>query len=184
MLLGPTGLLGKYRKLHLPYLGVDRFVNHGDLPLTVYDTDIGRIGLGICYDSGFPEHARVLALEGADIVVIITNWPEGAEFSAEHTTPTRARENHVFYVAINRVGKERNVNFFGLSKIADCRGEFLAAAKLNQEDIIYAEIEPVLAREKYRVRVPGESESHLINDRRPEFYEAITRPLADTSRLR
>jgi predicted amidohydrolase len=58
--VGPDGFIGKYRKLHLPYLGIDRFVNHGDLPLKVYDTDIGKIGLGICYDLDFPEHARTL----------------------------------------------------------------------------------------------------------------------------
>ena len=45
VLLGPQGLVGKHRKLHLPYLGVDRFLNHGDLPLTVYETEVGRIGL-------------------------------------------------------------------------------------------------------------------------------------------
>ena len=73
--LGPEGLIGKYRKLHLPYLGVDRFLNHGNLPLTVYSTEIGRIGMGVCFDVMFPEHSRILALNGADIVVNITNFP-------------------------------------------------------------------------------------------------------------
>lgn len=182
--LGPQGLVGKYRKLHLPYLGIDRFVNHGDLPLTVYETEVGRIGIGICYDSGFPEHGRVLALQGADVIVIITNWPEGTEFSTEHTVLTRARENHVFYIAVNRIGEERGVKFFGQSKLVNCLGEALAEGKPYEEDIIYAEIEPALAREKHRVIVPGEHETHVINDRRPEFYGVLTQPLTDTSRIR
>jgi len=182
--LGPHGLVGKYRKLHLPYVGIDRFLNHGDLPLTVYETEVGRIGIGICYDSRFPEHARVLALQGADVIVIITNWPEGAEFTSEHTVLTRAQENHVFYIAVNRIGEERGVKFFGQSKAVNCLGKPLAEGKPYEEDIIYAEIEPALAKEKHRVIVPGEREAHYINDRRPEFYGMITKPLTDTSRIR
>jgi len=101
--VGPHGLIGKYRKLHLPFLGIDRFLNHGDLPLEVYDTDIGRIGIGICYDMRFPEHSRVLSLLGAEVIVIITNWPQGVEFTPEHTLVTRAYENNVFHIAVNRV---------------------------------------------------------------------------------
>ena len=182
--LGPSGLVGKYRKLHLPYLGIDRFLNHGDLPLTVYETEVGRIGMCICYDSRFPETTRVLALKGADIVVLITNWPEGTEFSVEHTAHTRALENQVYYVAVNRIGEERNVKFFGRSKIVQCRGETLAEGRPYEEDIIYAEVEPALAREKHRIIEPGERETHVINDRRPEFYGVITEPLTDTSRIR
>jgi len=70
VLLGPGGVLAKYQKIHLPYLGVDRFLNHGDLPPTVCQTEIGRIGIGICYDINFPEHARIMALQGADIIVL------------------------------------------------------------------------------------------------------------------
>jgi len=183
-LLGPSGLIGKYRKLHLPYLGIDRFVNHGDLPLRVYETDVGRIGIGICYDSDFPEHARVLTLQGADLIVTITNWPEGTEFSSEHTVFTRARENFVYHVAINRVGEERGIKFFGRSKIVNCFGRSLAEGKPYEEHILYAEIDPTIAREKHRVIIPGEFEVDIINDRRPEFYGVLTQPLTDTSRIR
>lgn len=183
-LIGAEGLVGKYRKLHLPYLGVDRFLNHGDLPLTVYDTEVGRIGMGICYDVQFPEHSRVLAIKGADVVVLSTNWPEGFEFIPKLIVPTRASENKIFYVAINRVGEERGFKFFGGSKIAHCFGMPLAEGKKNEEDILYAEIEPSLAREKHMVVRPGELEGHILNDRRPEFYETITDPLTDTSRIR
>ena len=182
--VGPSGLIGKYRKLHLPYLGIDRFLNHGDLPLKVYDTDIGRIGIGICYDLDFPEHARVLALLGAELIVNITNWPEGVEFMSEHAVLTRARENRVYYVAVNRVGEERGVRFFGRSKFVDCLGRPIAEGKPYEEDILYAEINPALAREKHQVIVPGEFEIDIMKDRRPEFYGKLTQPLDDTSRIR
>ena len=182
--IGPQGLIGKYRKLHLPFLGIDRFLNHGNLPLEVYDTDIGRIGIGICYDLRFPEHSRVLSLLGADIVVIITNWPEGVEFTPEHTLVTRAYENNVFHIAINRVGEERGVKFFGISKIVDCTGKTIAEGKRYEEDILYTEINPVLAREKHRVIIPGTFEADVMRDRRPEFYGVISDPLKDNSRIR
>ena len=182
--LGPQGLVSKYRKLHLPHLGIDRFVNHGDLPLTVHDTEVGRIGIGICYDQRFPEHARVLALQGADVIVIITNWPEGAEVSAEYMVRTRANENNVFYVAVNRIGEERGVNFLGLSKIVHCNGDLLVEGGRCQEDILYAEIEPALARQKQRQFVQGELGSHMFNNRRPELYGVITQPLPDTPPIR
>ena len=184
VLLGPQGLVGKYRKLHLPYLGVDRFLNHGDLPLTVYDTDVGRIGIGICFDLNFPEHSRTLAIKGADIIVLPTNWPEGIEFIPECVVPTRARENVVFYVAINRIGEERGFKFFGGSRIVHCFGSPLADGKKHEADILYADIEPSAAREKHIVNRPGEWEVHMLNDRRPEFYGPITNPLVDASRIR
>ncbi len=182
--IGPSGLIGKYRKLHLPYIGIDRFLNHGDMPLEVYETDIGRIGLGICYDLDFPEHSRVLTLLGAEIIVTITNWPEGIEIIPEHIIPTRVRENQVHHIAVNRVGEERGVSFFGKSRIFDCTGALLAEGKPYREDILYAEITPALAREKHQIMIPGELEIDLIKDRRPEFYRKLTEPLADTSRIR
>ena len=183
-LIGPSGLTGKYRKLHLPYIGIDRFLNHGDLPLRVYDTDVGRIGLSICYDLDFPEHARVLTLMGAEFIVTVANWPEGIEFIPEYVLPTRARENVVHHIAINRVGEERGVRFIGRSKFVSFIGATLAEAKPYQEDIIYAEINPASAREKHRVIIPNELEVDIIRDRRPEFYGVLTQPLLDTSRIR
>lgn len=180
VLLGPQGLVGKHRKVHLPYLGVDRFVDSGDIPLTVYDTAVGRIGMGICYDGLFPEHGRVLALEGADIVVLPTNWPRMTQGTPKYVIPTRAIENHIFYAAVNRVGEERGVKFFGRSRIAYWLG-ILADGKPYEEDVLYAEIEPAKAREKHMVIRPGEFEVHLFNDRRPEFYGSITRKRVDSS---
>lgn len=173
VLLGPHGLVGKYRKLHLPYIGVDRFLNPGDLPLTVYDTEVGKIGMGICYDLMFAEHSRVLALQGADLLVFPANWPERATVYPDYIVPVRAVENHVFCVAVNRVGTERGTQFPGRSKITHWSGRALAEGKLNEEGILYAEIEPIEARRKRIVNVPGEHEVDFINDRRPEFYDLV-----------
>jgi len=173
VLLGPEGLVGKHRKLHLPYLGVDRFLEAGDLPLTVYDTDVGRIGIGICYDMMFPEHSRVLALLGADILVFPANWPETVKVYPNYIVPTRAIENHVFCVAVNRVGKEREAEFPGLSKIVDLFGQPLAEGKENEEDIIYAEIKPAEAGEKHLIIELGKHEVNFIKDRRPAFYGLV-----------
>jgi len=173
VLLGPHGMVGKHRKLHLPYLGVDRFLNHGDLPPTVYNTEVGKIGIGICYDLMFAEHSRVLALQGADLLVFPANWPETGKVYPDYIVPTRAIENHVFCVAVNRVGKERGTKFPGRSKIAHWFGRSLAKGKRNKEDILYTEIEPAEARRKRFVIVPGEHEVDFVNDRKPEFYGLV-----------
>ena len=173
VLLGPHGLVGKHRKLHLPYMGIDRFVEPGDLPLTVYDTEVGMIGLGICYDLMFAEHSRVLALQGADILVFPASWPKVGRVISDYIVPTRAIENHVFCVAVNRVGTERGTQFPGRSKIAHWFGRALAEGKPNEEDILYADIEPAEARQKRFVIVSGEHEADFINDRRPEFYGLV-----------
>ena len=169
-LVGPAGLIGKYRKLHLPYLGVDRFVTPGDLPPAVHETGVGRIGLAICYDLDFPEYARVLALMGAQIIVTITNWPDDIEFVPDHIVQTRARENIVNHVAINRAGVERGVTFIGRSMVAGPTGALLAEAKHFEEDFILADIDPEAADQKRKVVRPGELEVDMLKDRRPEFY--------------
>src|SRR5439155_1662137 len=82
VLVSPDGLIGAYRKTHLPFLGVDRFVVPGD-ELPVWDTPLGRIGVEICYDLRFPEVTRTLALNGADIVCHPTNFPVAAQIQTE-----------------------------------------------------------------------------------------------------
>jgi len=173
VLLGPHGLVGKHRKLHLPYMGIDRFLNPGDLPLTVYDTEVGKIGMGICYDLMFAEHSRVLALQGAELLVFPASWPQVGKVLSDYIVPTRAIENRVFCVAVNRVGTERGTQFPGRSKIAHWFGRALAEGKPNEEDILYAEVKPAEARQKRYVIVSGEYEVDFINDRRPEFYGLI-----------
>jgi len=175
VLAGPNGVIGKYRKMHLPFLGIDQFVNPGDLGFGVYETSLGRIGLNICYDGSFPESSRIMALHGADLVVLPTNWPGGSEEMAEYVINTRGLENHIYYAAINRVGEERGFRFIGRSRIVDIHGRTLAQASPDQEEIIYAEIEPARARDKHIVRVPGKHEIDRFKDRRPEFYSSIAK---------
>jgi len=176
-LIGPEGLAGRYRKVHLPYLGIDRFLDAGDLEPGVFDIGFARIGIGICYDAMFPEHARVVALRGADLLVLPTNWPQRRESVPEHIIPARAAENRIFVAAVDRVGRERNARFIGRSVIAHCaRGAVMAAAGPDEETIIYAEIDPALARQKHVVIAEGEFEVDVLRDRRPGLYGEITKP--------
>jgi predicted amidohydrolase len=180
-LLGPPGLLGKYRKTHLPYLGVDRFLERGDSPPRVFETGIGRIGVGICYDVMFPEHARVLALGGADVLALPTNWPEQREHIPEHVVPARAAENRIFVVAANRVGIERGTRFIGTSVIAHCaKGAVLARGTADEEEVLYADLNLAEARDKHVVIAPGEFEFNIVRDRRPELYGRIVEPPAQS----
>ncbi|MDD4873640.1 MAG: carbon-nitrogen hydrolase family protein [Dehalococcoidales bacterium] len=175
ILIGPEGLIGKYRKTHLPYLGVDRFLNPGDQPLRVYKTAIGNIGIHICYDCNFPECARVMTLLGADILALPTNWPEGREKVSNYVVICRAYENKVNLVAVNRVGEERSARFIGLSKIVDSCGDVIAEANNLDEQIIYGDVSLAEAREKRIVFKAGEFEINFIHDRRPELYKEITK---------
>lgn len=176
VIVGPNGIVGRYRKAHLPFIGADRFCNYGDELLRPYTIDDFKIGLHICYDAGFPEVARVLALQGADLLLLPTNWPPGAIGVAEHIIPARAIENTVYCASASRVGVERGVKYLGLSKICDPFGKILAAAKGDEETILYAEIDPQLARTKHLIRTAGLDEINRIADRRPELYQTIMSP--------
>lgn len=176
VLVGPAGVIGSYRKVHLPYLGVDRFTTPGDRPFSVHDAGALRIGLNICYDAAFPEAARSLALLGADLIVLPTNWPPGAECVAEHVVKARAMENAVYYVSVNRVGTERGFPFIARSSICDPAGRTLAAAGSDGEEILYADVDPARARNKHVIRVPDKHEIDRFADRRPELYALLTEP--------
>jgi 5-aminopentanamidase len=174
-LVGPEGLIGKYRKIHLPFLGIDRFLDRGDQPFQVYQTPVGNIGILICYDCTFPESARVMTLMGADILALPTNWPKGREKAPGLIVPTRAFENKVYIAAVDRVGSERGTDFIGLSKIIDTAGDTLAAASGDKEEVIYAEVNPASARQKRTILKAGIFEWDFISDRRPELYGEITK---------
>ena len=145
-LVGPEGVVGSYRKVHLPFLGIDMFVDPGDRPFAVHDAGGLKVGMHICYDGGFPETARVLALLGADLLVLPTNWPTHSECAADHMIPTRAMENTVYVMAVNRVGEESGFRFIGRSSIVDPSGRVLAKAGSDGEEVIQAEIDPTVAR--------------------------------------
>jgi predicted amidohydrolase len=176
VLVGAQGVVASYRKVHLPYLGVDRFLDFGDRPFAVQEAAGVRFGLNICYDSGFPESSRVLALAGADLVILPTNWPNGAETLAEHAVAMRALENAIYYAAVNRVGDERGFRFIGRSRICDPTGKTLAVASATGEEIIYATIDVEKARKKTIVRVPGKHLVDRVADRRPELYGPLAEP--------
>ena len=168
VLVGPDGLVGTYRKTHLPFLGVDRFVVPGD-ELTVYDTPLGRIGVEICYDLRFPEVTRTLALKGAEIVAHPTNFPIAAKVQTELITVARAAENRIYLLTANRVGKERWGEFCGWSQIVDPYGKRLAEAGETEEALLVADVDVEKARDKDYV-IPGEYELYLFGHRRPELY--------------
>jgi predicted amidohydrolase len=171
VLVGPDGLIGTYRKTHLPFLGVDRFVTPGDA-LPVFETPLGRIGIEICYDLRFPEVTRTLALKGADIVAHPTNFPMAAKIQTELITVARAAENRIYLLTANRVGKERWGEFCGWSQIVDPFGKRLAEADEREETLLVAEVDVEKARDKDYV-IPGEYELYLFGHRRPELYGAL-----------
>jgi len=173
MLVGPQGLIGSYRKIHLPFLGVDRFLTPGNRPFHVFDLPFGKIGINICYDASFPEASRVLKLLGAELIVLPTNWPPGAWRTPEFVVNTRAQENHTYFAAANRVGQERGWQFIGRSKMVDCLGDTIAEASVEREEVLIAEFDLKLANDNRIVNVAGAYEIDRLADRRPELYKPI-----------
>jgi predicted amidohydrolase len=173
VLLGPRGLLSRYRKTHLPLLGVDRYLASGDALLPPVNTPAGRIGLLICYDLRFPEPCRVLSLLGAQLVALSTAWPAAATLYPDYLARSRAAENRTYLIAANRCGEERGTRYLGRSVIVAPDGTLLAEGTLDQEQILYAEIDPALSDAKHLVFSAGEYELDLWGDRRPDLYAPI-----------
>ncbi len=169
----PNGILGTYRKIHLPGLGIDKFNALGDTPFPVFESAHGKIGVNICFDCSFPESGRVLKLKGAELLAIPTNWPVGSD-SWQHTPKVRATENHMHVVAADRVGEERGFRFAGHSQIVNFEGKVLAEASETEEIILYGDVDLAAANHNRVVRVPGKWEFDRIAARRPEMYKAIT----------
>jgi N-carbamoylputrescine amidase len=139
--------LGKYRKNHIPegpqYLEKYYFTP-GDLGYPIFKTQFGTIGIGICWDQWFPEVARILALQGAEILLYPTaigSEPDRPEFDSSEPWRTIIRShaiaNNVFVGAVNRVGVETEMSFYGKSFIANPYGDILASAG-GQDQIIMA----------------------------------------------
>lgn len=168
----------RYRKMHLPFLGIDRFATPGDDAPPIIETDGLRFSVLICYDLRFPEAARICALEGADLIALPTNWPVGVEFHPELFAPARANENHCYLLAADRVGTERGTTFMGRSLLVDYDGRVLAEAG-EDEELLVGEIDPQAARATHVRRRPGEHEWDTIGDRRPGLYERLMRPGLD-----
>ncbi len=166
-----------YRKSHLPELGLDKFVCQGHGALEVFETRIGKIGILICFDMRFPEASRVLALKGAELLILPTNWPDGAQVTADYIAVARAAENRIYVATCDRVGEENGFKFIGKSKIIDPRGTVLASAG-GIEEMIIADVDLAFAREKRVVTIPGKYETETLKARRPDLYTELTRDLS------
>jgi len=173
VLIGPDGVMGVYRKTHLPLLGIDRFLAPGDAFPEPFPTNFGRLGMLICYDIRFPEPIRVLTLAGAQVVLIPTAWPDRASLYPDFVVRTRSAENHVYIAAANHVGEERGVRYLGRSIITGPSGEIIAEGSPTKEEILYADVELSKSDNKHIIFSAGEYELDLIGDRRPDLYRRI-----------
>lgn len=162
-----------YFKIHLPFMGLDRFVLPGDFIHAPLDIDGVRVGIHICYEGGFPEVARCLTLAGADLIVLPTNWPPGSGVSSRVIPSCRALENRVYFMAINRIGTEGKFSFIGNSSWCQPSGEEVERLAPDQEGLLMARIESSQSRQKHLVIEPGVYEVNRIADRHPELYRAV-----------
>lgn len=167
------GVLGRHRKVHQP-LQEDEHYAAGDR-FEAFDTPVGRLGLMICYDKAFPEAARALALDGAQIIVCLSAWP-GARTNPDPDLAkdrwkrrfdlfdrARALENQVIWLSSNQSGTFGSLRFVASAKVVDPGGEILADTGVGAGMAI-AELDVAPALELAR-----RSMGHL-RDRRPETY--------------
>jgi beta-ureidopropionase len=169
--------LGKFRKIHIPQVNPgfwEKFYfRPGNLGYPVFDTRIGKVGVYICYDRHFPEGARCLGLNGAEIVFNPSATVAGlSEYLWKLEQPAHAAANGYWVGAINRPGYEepwRIGEFYGQSYFCNPRGQIIAQACRDKDEIVVADIDLDLIRE---VRNTWQ----FFRDRRPETYGAITAP--------
>ena len=159
--------MGRYRKVH-PFDTEKQWCRPGcDYPL--FDTEIGKIGIMICWDTAFPEVARSYALQGADLLVVATNWEKPYSEDWDLITKARAFDNTLHLVAANRIGDDKELGFFGHSKIIDPIGKEIAALDEEVEGYISAELDLSRTKEE-RLRYYT-----FFKDRRPDTYQELTR---------
>ena len=166
--------LGKYRKNHIPHVAPgfwEKFYfKPGNLGYPVFDTAYAKVGVYICYDRHFPEGARALGLNGAEIVFNPSATVAGlSEYLWKLEQPAHAVANAYFVGAINRVGHEQPWDigeFYGQSYFCDPRGQFLANASRDKTELITAELDFDKIRE---VRNTWQ----FFRDRRPETYDEL-----------
>lgn len=133
-------IIGKYSKIHLfPPTEEDKyFLKGGETP--VFNTELGRIGVMICYDLRFPELARKLTLMGAEIIFMPSEFPYPRLDHWRTLLQARAIENQIYFVAVNRVGSDNHNAFFGHTSVIDPWGELIAGSG-DEECIVTAEID-------------------------------------------
>jgi predicted amidohydrolase len=134
--VSPKGLIGRYRKIHLPTHSVfeeRRYYRPGQ-EAPVFKTALGTIGLSICYDLYFPELTRLQALQGAQLIVCISASPGLRRRFFEGFCLSRAMENAVYLAYVNRVGIEEGLQFWGGSRVIAPNGSVLAQCKYDVEE--------------------------------------------------
>src|SRR5437764_13427483 len=166
--------LGNYRQHHIPQVAPgfwEKFYfTPGDTGYLVFQTRYARVGVYICYDRHFPEGARILGINGAEIVFNPSATVAGlSEYLWELEQPAHAVANGYFVGAINRVGHEQPWDigeFYGQSYFCDPRGQFVAEAPLDKDALVVADLDLDLIRE---VRNTWQ----FFRDRRPDTYDAL-----------
>lgn len=158
VLIGPEGFIGKHRKLHF-FAPDGHWAQEGDLPITAFETPIGKIAMLICMDISFPEAARTARLLGADIICCPVNWFDPVIPS--NVWVTRAYENQLFFVVANRLGEEAGFSFSGGSCVIAPNGVILDHVQ-QKTGIAYGTI-----------RLPQDTESPFPS-RRPELYQELS----------
>jgi len=174
LLIGPDGLVHTYRKIHL--FGTERACfDAGDTPFQVSEVRGMRVGMMVCFDWIFPEVARTLALQGADVICHPANLVLAY---CQQAMLVRCIENLVFAVTANRHGSEHrphgSLTFTGQSQIVAPRGTLVYRSSPDRDDLFIAEVDLSLARDKGIA-----DHNNVFADRRPEFYRDLcTRPAA------
>ena len=166
--------LGKYRKNHIPHtkpgFWEKYYFKPGNLGYPTFETAVGRIGVYICYDRHFPEGARALGLNGAEIVFNPSATVAGlSEYLWELEQPAHAVANGYFVGAINRVGHEQPWDigeFYGKSYFCNPRGKIIAQASRDSDELVVADLDLDQIREVRNVW-------QFYRDRRPETYNAL-----------
>jgi predicted amidohydrolase len=174
LLIGPRGVEHVYRKLHL-FAEEKRCFDPGDVPLSVQEVRGARIGLMVCFDWAFPEVARVLAIQGAEILCHPSNLVLG---DCQEAMRTRCVENRVYAITANRFGRDQRphgeLRFTGRSQVVVPGGRLIHRAPSQREQLYVTEIDLAEARNK---RITPWND--LLSDRRPEWYrdlEALPAP--------
>ncbi len=170
VLVGPEGLIGKYQKMYLPTHSVfeeKRYFRSG-YQAAAFDTDLGKIGLIICYDIFFPEVSRLTRLKGAQLIVCISASPAIRRGFFETLTAARAMENTAFLAFVNLVGIEDGLQFWGGSRLIGPQGKISAQAKYDDEDLVTCEVD-------YSDIRPVETFVPTLRDLRPELFDELKR---------
>lgn len=164
LFINPKGEIGKYRKIHL-FMNEKQIFSKGNLGLPVFEVDEFKLGMLICFDYLFPEIWRIMGMKGADMIAHPSNL---VTYKAFKVVPAQAVINRFFIFTTNRIGTERDISFSGRSFVVDPEGDVLTEASVNQEEILFSEIDPLLARNKMIT-----NKNHVFDDRRPKEYTGI-----------